>query len=35
MENGTWEVVQLPDGQKAIEFKWVYKKKYNAHGTLE
>ena len=35
LENGTWEVVELSDGQKAIGSKWVYKKKYNADGTLE
>ena len=35
LENGTWEVIELPDGQKAIGSKWVYKKKYNADGTLE
>ena len=35
LENGTWEVVELPDGQKAIGSKWVYEKKYNADGTLE
>jgi transposase InsO family protein len=35
LENGTWEIVELPDGQKAIGSKWVYKKKYNADGTLE
>ena len=35
LENGTWEVVELLDSQKAIGSKWVYKKKYNADGTLE
>ena len=35
LENGTWTVVKLPEGQKAIGSKWVYKKKYNADGTLE
>ena len=35
LENRTWEVVELPDCQKAIGSKWVYKKKYNADGTLE
>jgi hypothetical protein len=35
LENGTWEIVELPDGQKAIGSKWVDKKKYNADGTLE
>ena len=35
LENGTWEVVKLLDSQKAIGSKWVYKKKYNADGTLE
>ena len=35
LENGTWTVVELPDSQKAIGSKWVYKKKYNADRTLE
>jgi hypothetical protein len=35
LENQTWSIVKLPEGQKAIGSKWVYKKKYNADGTLE
>ena len=35
LENGTWEVVESRDSQKAIGSKQMYKKKYNADGTLE
>jgi len=35
LENGTWTIVELPDGQRAIGSKWVYKVKHNADGTIE
>jgi hypothetical protein len=35
LENGTWDIVELPDGKVAIGSKWVYKTKYNADGTIE
>ncbi|GJT23079.1 retrovirus-related pol polyprotein from transposon TNT 1-94 [Tanacetum coccineum] len=33
--NGTWELVTLPPGKKAIGCKWVYKTKYNSDSTVE
>jgi hypothetical protein len=34
-ENGTWELVQLPAGRKAIGSKWVFKIKRNADGSVD
>jgi hypothetical protein len=34
-ENGTWQLVQLPAGRKAIGSKWVFKIKRNADGSVE
>jgi hypothetical protein len=34
-ENGTWQLVQLPAGCKAIGSKWVFKIKRNAEGSVE
>ncbi|CAI7812130.1 unnamed protein product [Closterium sp. NIES-53] len=34
-ENGTWELVELPEGRKAITFKWVFKIKSDADGKIE
>lgn len=34
-ENGTWEVVELPDGRIAIGYKWVFKIKYKSSGEVE
>jgi hypothetical protein len=34
-ENGTWQLVQLPAGQKAIGSKWVFKIKRNADSSVE
>lgn len=33
--NGTWKIVQLPNGKKPIGCKWIYKVKYKADGTIE
>ncbi|XP_016502096.1 putative mitochondrial protein AtMg00820 [Nicotiana tabacum] len=33
-QNHTWAVVDLPAGKVPIWCKWVYKIKYNAHGTV-
>jgi hypothetical protein len=35
IENGTWELVKLPPGRKAIGSKWVFKVKRNADGSIE
>jgi hypothetical protein len=34
MDNGTWELADLPAGRKAIKCKWVYKLKYSGTGEL-
>lgn len=35
MSNGTWELVDLPEGKKPINNKWVYKTKVDANGKVE
>jgi hypothetical protein len=35
VENGTFELVQLPPGRKAIGSRWVFKVKRNADGSIE
>jgi hypothetical protein len=35
IENGTWELVKLPPGCKAIGSRWVFKVKRNADGSVE
>jgi len=35
IENGTWRLVLLPPGQKALPWHWVLVVKYNADGTVE
>jgi hypothetical protein len=35
LENGTWELIKLPPGRKAIGSKWVFKVKRNSDGTVE
>ncbi|CAI7922519.1 unnamed protein product, partial [Closterium sp. NIES-53] len=34
-ENGTWELVELPEGRKAITSKWLFKIKSDADGKIE
>ncbi|CAI7759892.1 unnamed protein product, partial [Closterium sp. NIES-53] len=34
-ENGTWELVELPEGRKAITSKWLFKTKSDADGKIE
>jgi hypothetical protein len=35
LDNGTWKLVKLPAGRKAIGSKWVLKIKRNADGSIE
>ena len=35
IENGTWEIIDLPPGQKAIGSGWVFKVKHNQDGSVE
>ncbi|GAQ93236.1 hypothetical protein KFL_013790010, partial [Klebsormidium nitens] len=35
LENGTWELVEKPEGVKAVPMKWVYKIKRDALGNVE
>jgi hypothetical protein len=35
LHNGTWTLVQLPPDRKAIGYRWVFKVKHNADGSLE
>ena len=34
IRNNTWELVELPRGKQTISFKWLYKAKINADGTI-
>nr|KYP54551.1 hypothetical protein KK1_000742 [Cajanus cajan] len=34
-KNGTWELTDLPKGQKTIGVKWVYKTKLNEKGEID
>ena len=35
IENGTFELIQLPPGRKAIGSRWVFRVKRNADGSIE
>src|SRR4051812_32768458 len=32
--NGTWKLIELPAGKKAIGLKWVFRLKHNADGSI-
>ena len=34
-QNNTWSVVDLPSGKKPINYKWVYKVRYNSDESIE
>ncbi|GJU71555.1 ribonuclease H-like domain-containing protein [Tanacetum coccineum] len=35
LRNGTWEIVELPEGRKAIGSKWIYKIKFRSSGEID
>ncbi|GJW11243.1 ribonuclease H-like domain-containing protein [Tanacetum coccineum] len=35
LRNGTWEIVELPEGRKAIRSKWIYKIKFRSSGEID
>ncbi|GKD82282.1 ribonuclease H-like domain-containing protein [Tanacetum coccineum] len=35
LRNGTWEMVKLPEGRKAIGSKWIYKIKFRSSGEID
>ena len=34
-DNEVWELIELPEGRKAVGSKWVYKVKIDANGSIE
>lgn len=34
-ENDTWQLVDLPQGRKAIDCKWVFRLKLNSDGSIQ
>ncbi|GJW93086.1 zinc finger, CCHC-type containing protein [Tanacetum coccineum] len=35
LQNHTWELVDLPPSSKALSYKWIFKKKMKADGTVD
>ena len=35
LKNQTWELVDLPSGEKPIGYKWIFKRKYFLDGSIE
>ena len=35
LDNGTWELVELPDGRTPVGSKWVFRVKHKSDGTIE
>ena len=34
-QNHTWELLDLPPGSKPLGYKWIFKKKMKADGTID
>ncbi|WCJ44212.1 Retrovirus-related Pol polyprotein from transposon TNT 1-94 [Euphorbia peplus] len=34
LTNGTWELVELPEGEKDLENRWIFRKKVEADGSI-
>ena len=34
-KNQTWDLVELPEGNKVVGLKWVFKTKFKADGSLQ
>ena len=34
-KNGTWELMELPDGAKKVGVKWIYKTKFKENGEVD
>ena len=35
LQNHTWELVDLPPGCKPLGYKWIFKRKLNADGSID
>ena len=35
LQNHTWELVDLPPGSKSLGYKWIFKKKMKADGSID
>ena len=35
LQNNTWELVDLPPGLKPLGYKWIFKKKMKADGSID
>lgn len=35
LQNGTWEVIDLPPNRKPVSCKWIYKIKYDSQGNID
>ena len=35
MQNHTWELVDLPPGSKPLGYKWIFKRKMKADGSID
>lgn len=35
LQNHTWELVDLPKGSETLGYKWIFKKKLNADGSID